>query len=92
MSKLTFLITTLEYKDEYNVYDNIKTNVEGFFSKTPNQETASGMNFTWYNDQPVSTGVALTIEFHDLTSFNLLSKLQIYLNKYGYLIYISLGY
>jgi len=91
MSKLTFSITKPGHEDEDSIYDEIREIIEDFFSEK-NKEIASGLKFTWYDNQPVSPGVALTVEFHDLKSFDLLSKLQIHLNKYDYLIFIVLGY
>jgi len=92
MSELTLSISVqheTETKDEsVSILADVQKDVEEYFSNYVDAKylNQGKMIFSWYDDAPVSSGVALTTELNDLEGFDLIAELQLFLRKKGYLV------
>lgn len=93
MSKLSLIITPKAKVYELDFLTVVQGDVNPFFADEAKKKTLENeeIMFTWYDDAPVSVGVALTAMFKTLDGFDILAELQIYLRK-KYNVSVNLGY
>lgn len=94
MSKLSIKITHPKKLAELNFLTIVQEEVNSFFSEGSKKKAIDNeqLVFSWYDDSPVSNGVALTATFQTLEGFDFLAELQNQLRKNGYSISVTLGY
>lgn len=94
MSKLSIIITPKKNSVELDFLTTVQKDVNIFFAEGAKKKAIDDEQIilTWYNDAPVSDGVALTAMFQNLDGFDFLAELQIYLRRNGYNISVNLGY
>jgi len=94
MSKLSIIFSPPRGKVEFNFLEIAQQDVNDFFSVENKLEIlkSNRLIMSWFDDAPVSAGVAVTAIFTDLEVFDLLANLQTFLRKKGYTVSVSLGY
>ena len=94
MSKLSIIVNPPKGQVELGFLSKVQKEVDEFFTLDNRSDVISSgrIQFSWFDDAPVSAGVAMTAEFFDLEAFDVLAELQIYLRKKGHIVSISLGY
>ncbi len=94
MSKLSIIITHPKKLSELNFLTIVQEDVNAFFSEGARKNAIDDEQIilSWYDDAPVSNGVALTATFQSLEGFDFLAELQIHLRKKEYSVSVTLGY
>jgi hypothetical protein len=94
MSKLSIIIASKKGWVGLNFLTTVQEDVNTFFAEGTKKKVIDDKQIiiTWYDDAPVSDGVALTATFQNLDGFDYLAELQTYLRKNGYNISVTLGY
>lgn len=93
MSKLSLIITPKTKVYELDFLTVVQGDVNTFFADEAKKKAIDDeeISFIWYDDEPVSVGVALIAVFQTLDGFDFLAELQISLRK-KYNVSVNLGY